>query len=181
MPPPVPYTIKRSKRARHMRLSAYADGRVVVTAPLHLALSHIEQFIASKSEWLASKIAYFKQFKGNITPRSNSRADFLKHANRAYALATERINHFNKTYNFHCNGIRIKNTKTRWGSCSPSGDLNFSYKIALLHPRLADYIIVHELCHLGEFNHSKKFWELVAQTVPEYQGMRDELKKTRSI
>ncbi|PIP23438.1 MAG: hypothetical protein COX90_01110 [Candidatus Nealsonbacteria bacterium CG_4_10_14_0_2_um_filter_38_17] len=70
----------------------------------------------------------------------------------------------------------MKNQKTRWGSCFKKGNPNFNYKIALLSQRLADYIVVHELCHLGELNHSQKSWNLVAKAVPDYPEIRDELK-----
>ena len=89
----------------------------------------------------------------------------------------ERVDHFNTTYKFKFNRINIKNQKTRWGSCSNKGNLNFNYKIVLLPERLADYIIVHELCHLKELNHSKKFWNLVAKAMPDYPQIRDELNK----
>jgi hypothetical protein len=65
----------------------------------------------------------------------------------------------------------------RWGSCSKKGNLNFNYKIALLPQRHSDYVIVHELCHLREFNHSKKFWDLVEQAVPNHRALRTELKR----
>lgn len=91
-------------------------------------------------------------------------------------LILERIKHFNKFYNFKINRIVVKNQKTRWGSCSKKGNLNFNYKIIYLRPELADYLIVHELCHLGQFNHSKKFWALVEKTVPNYGKMNKELK-----
>jgi len=89
------------------------------------------------------------------------------------------VEYFNAMYGLRCNRITIRNQKTRWGSCSRKGNLNFNYKIALLPQRLADYIIVHELCHLGEFNHSRKFWALVAQTMPDHVDLRKELKKNR--
>lgn len=72
--------------------------------------------------------------------------------------------------------MAIRNQKSRWGSCSTKGNLNFNYKLAIIPSHLADYVIVHELCHLGEFNHSQKFWDLVAKTMPGYKEMRNELK-----
>jgi predicted metal-dependent hydrolase len=94
----------------------------------------------------------------------------------ALELAKNRIEHFNTIYHFSFQRINIRNQKTRWGSCSRRGNLSFTYKIAKLPAELADYLIVHELCHLGEFNHSQAFWKLVAQTVPDYQKLRRELK-----
>lgn len=165
-----------SKRAKRMRLSVYSDGRCVVTMPRVLPMAMVEKFLFQKSGWLLGKIDYFRRV-GPIAKKGNSKEDFLKHKEQALLLARERLEHFNAFYGYSWNKITIKNTKTRWGSCSKKGNLNFSYKIALLPQKIADYIIVHELCHLGEFNHSRQFWNLVAKTVPEYLEIRRELKK----
>lgn len=104
------------------------------------------------------------------------RVGLLKHKEEARKLALSRLEHFNQFYNFEYKTVRIKAQTTRWGSCSSKGNLNFNYKIALLPAYLSDYIIVHELCHLGEFNHSQNFWDLVGKTVPNYWELRAELK-----
>jgi len=101
-----------------------------------------------------------------------------KKREQARRFVAERINYFNGFYNFKINRIAIKNTKTRWGSCSEYGNLNFNYKIIYLKPHLADYLLVHELCHLGELNHSKKYWGLVKKTIPNYFAVNKELRKT---
>ncbi len=103
------------------------------------------------------------------------RKEYLKYREHARAIAHSRINFFNQIYNFRVNRITIRNQKTRWGSCSKRGNINFNYKIALLPQELSDYIIVHELCHLGEFNHSKDFWNLVARVIPDYKERRKKL------
>jgi predicted metal-dependent hydrolase len=115
-------------------------------------------------------------------PRRNRR-DFLKHKEEARRLVKERIAVFRKIYKLppnRPNRIAIRNTKSRWGSCSKKGNLNFNYRIVFLPPALADYLVVHELCHLGEFNHSPKFWNLVAKAVPDYKKLQKELRHTRS-
>ena len=109
--------------------------------------------------------------------KRTGRRDYLKHREEARALAMERLEHFNKFYQFKIGRISIRNQKTRWGSCSKRGNLNFNYRIALLSKEAADYIIVHELCHLGEFNHSAKFWRLVACAVPDYLEIRKSLRR----
>ncbi len=96
-------------------------------------------------------------------------------------LILDRLGYFNKSYGFIWNRVAIKNTKRRWGSCSKKGNLNFCYKLVFLPPSLADYIIVHELCHLGQFNHSPAFWDLVAQTLPNYKTLRNELKNAKLL
>jgi len=105
-----------------------------------------------------------------------SRIEFLTNKELARSLVIGRINHFNQTYGFMVKRISIRNQRSRWGSCSRKGNLNFNYRVALLPPTVSDYIIVHELCHLGEFNHSKKFWGLVAKTVPNYKQLKKELR-----
>jgi predicted metal-dependent hydrolase len=117
--------------------------------------------------------------RARSTPRRSSvrRKEFLEHKEQARAIVQQRIEHFNALYSFSVGTIRIKNQKSRWGSCSKKGNLNFNYRIALLPERLIDYIVVHELCHLGEFNHSQNFWNLVARTIPDFALRRAELKK----
>ena len=102
----------------------------------------------------------------------------IKKKEQARRLVENRLSFFNKFYDFEINRIAIKNTSTRWGSCSSKANLNFNYKIIYLRPQLADYLIVHELCHLGQLNHSKKFWELVKQAVPDYVELNKELRRT---
>ncbi len=111
-----------------------------------------------------------------VYPRRNKK-QYLAYKEIARTLAENRISHYNKLYDFKINRLAIKNSKTRWGSCSKKGNLNFNYKIALLPLELTDYIIVHELCHLGELNHSAKFWALVAQAVPDYLEIKKQFKK----
>lgn len=113
--------------------------------------------------------------------KTKKNLDYLKYKNQAATLVKNRLEYFNLIYNFKYNRIVIRNQKTRWGSCSRKGNLNFNYKIVLLPPKAADYIIVHELCHLGEFNHSRNFWNLVTQTVPDYKDIRRSLKKKGNI
>ena len=106
-----------------------------------------------------------------------SHSSFHLHKKVALELCHARLAHFNSFYNLSYKKVSIKNQTSRWGSCSRRGNLNFNYRIALLPPEIADYIIVHELCHLGEFNHSKKFWDLVAKTVPDWNKLRAQLKE----
>ena len=101
----------------------------------------------------------------------------IKKREQSRCFVKNRIDYFNSFYNFKINRIAIKNQVTRWGSCSSKGNLNFNYKIIYLKPALADYLIIHELCHLGELNHSKKFWTLVSKTIPNYAKINKELRK----
>jgi predicted metal-dependent hydrolase len=115
--------------------------------------------------------------------KTKSHPRFLEHKQNAEALVLSRLAHFQSVYRDQFGytliykKVSIKNQSSRWGSCSQKGNLNFNFRIALLPPELADYVIVHELCHLGEFNHSKKFWDLVVLTVPNWQTLRARLKQ----
>ena len=110
-----------------------------------------------------------------------NKEDYLKYKKEVYSLILKRLDYFNRIYNYKYNKIRIKNQKTRWGSCSSKKNLNFNYKILFLKDYMQDYIIVHELCHLKEMNHSKRFWNLVNKTIPNYLNIRKELRDHKII
>ncbi len=102
---------------------------------------------------------------------------YLAHKEVARAHVHARLAELNEHYHFTYKRVAIKNQKSCWGSCSAHGNLNFNYKIAFLPAHLADYVIIHELCHLAQLNHSPQFWALVATTCPEYRACRRELKQ----
>lgn len=172
----VRYTLRVSKRARGVRLSVACGGVFTVTAPPEMAQRRIEEFIVRKSQWVLDKIKYFSKFPRAVFIK-NRKKHFAEHKEKALTLVRERLEHFNQLYGFNWNKLAIRNQTSRWGSCSRERNLNFNYKLALLPLRLADYIIVHELCHLKELNHSPKFWALVAETLPEHRDLRKELRK----
>lgn len=171
----IEYKIRKSNRARRLRIAVYCDATVVVTAPYGINENKVEKFITEKANWIISKLNFFKQFKHSFIA-DNSQESYLKHKFKALELAERKIEYYNKICNFKFNKINIKNQRTKWGSCSKKGNLNFNYKIALMPERIADYIIIHELCHLKEFNHSGKFWNLVAEFMPDYLKIKEELK-----
>jgi predicted metal-dependent hydrolase len=164
-----------------LRVSVYQDGRCVVTAPSFLGAGAVERFVAAKSAWIADKLRAFMPFREIVTwPRANKRAAralYSQHKEAARALVTERLAHFNQFYGFRYNRIAIRNQKSRWGSCSARGNVNFNYRIALLPARLSDYVIVLELCHIGRLDHSQAFWDLVARAIPDWKERRAELRK----
>jgi len=159
-----------------MRLEIHRDGALVVTVPARMRPEFVEKFLTEKFQWIQKKLAELKD-RAAKRPTLALVGSYLENKNQARDLVIRKIEHFNRFYQFGFNKISIRNQKTRWGSCSRRGNLNFNYKIALLPEKLADYIIVHELCHLKEFNHSRNFWSLVARTFPDYRELRRELKR----
>ncbi|MES2203452.1 MAG: M48 family metallopeptidase [Patescibacteria group bacterium] len=109
--------------------------------------------------------------------RVRRKAHYAKHKEAARALVHARLAYYNTFYGHTLRKVFIKNTKSRWGSCSERGNLNFNYKILFIPSELQDYIIVHELCHLRAFNHGPDFWALVARTVPNWRAHRRALRK----
>lgn len=110
---------------------------------------------------------------------AGSREEYLRLREQARIYVERRLAEMNMHYQYTYNSVRIKNQKTRWGSCSARGNINIHYRVLLLRPELADYVLVHELCHLKELNHSAAFWALVQGVVPQYQQLRDELQRIR--
>ncbi len=112
--------------------------------------------------------------------RVGSTKHYREHKEVARAFVHARLVAINtEYYNYTYNRVAIRDTKSRWGSCSKKGNLNFNYRLLFLPQHLADYVIAHELSHLGEFNHSKNFWALVEKADPDYKSHQRELKKTR--
>ncbi len=108
-----------------------------------------------------------------------SRRQYKATKERTRHLIQQKIDHFKLVYPFFHHSFSVRNQKTRWGSCSKRGHLSFHYRILFLPEHLQDYIVVHELCHLQEMNHSSRFWALVAQAIPDYKHRRRELKTHR--
>lgn len=156
-------------------MAVYCDGSFVVTKPARVGDNIVEKFIIEKADWVLSKINYFTQFPAEIL--EDSRKEYLENKDKTLDFVLGRIDVINRDGAFKFNRISIKNQKTRWGSCSRKGNLNFNYRILFLSERFADYIIAHELCHLKEFNHSKKFWSEVEKIIPDYRIIRREIRK----
>ena len=123
------------------------------------------------------RVAHVKRKRVRRSASAKSKAEHKVLGEAARALVHERLDHFNRHYGLIFGKVFIRNTRTRWGSCSSRGNLGFNYRIAKLPPHLANYIVVHELCHLKEFNHSPAFWTLVAETIPEWKQYRAALRK----
>lgn len=172
----VPYTVRRSVRAKRLRLAVYPDGRVVASVPLRVSELQVRRFVETQHEWIAQQLARINTRPKPAWARMG-RQEYLQYKESARALAHARLAHFNEQYGFKYGRVSIKDHASRWGSCSAKKNLNFNFRILFLPPPLRDYVIVHELCHLQELNHSMSFWKLVARAVPDYRRARAELRK----
>ena len=108
--------------------------------------------------------------------RTSVTKHYVTHKEQARELVLSRLEYFNQYYGLAWKRVSIRNQRTCWGSCTSLGNLNFNYKLLFLPPELRDYIIVHELCHLAELNHGRKFWDLVREQVPDYHTHKRALK-----
>jgi predicted metal-dependent hydrolase len=112
-----------------------------------------------------------------------SKKEYTKYVDQAREIVKEKLEVWQKFYleNFHIelnfNRVAIKNSKTRWGSCSSKKNLNFSYKVVFLNDEERDYLIIHELCHLQQMNHGPNFWKLVSWGCPNFLVLRHKLRR----
>ena len=170
----ITYIVKKSRRAKRMCLSVHFDGQIVVTTPPSARMSSVERFVRHEWDWLMRALASLDPVdKRHI--RYFSTEDYQRHKEEARAIIMRRLEYLNQYYGFQYNRVFIKNQRTCWGSCSEKKNLNFNYKIMFLPPSIRDYIIVHELCHLKEFNHSPRFWALVGKALFNYMSLRSQL------
>jgi predicted metal-dependent hydrolase len=169
------YTLRVSARARGVSLTVYPDGRVAVTIPSWGTERQAEEFVRSRGRWLVAVLARVKKNPGIIL--KGGRREYLRHREAARAIVHERLAHFNALYGFRYKTVSIRDQRSRWGSCSKKGGLSFNFRIALVPRELADYVVVHELCHLKEFNHGPAFWALMARALPNPRALRRELRK----
>lgn len=164
----IQYTIRRSSRAKRVSMTLFPEGRFVVTIPIYRTEQTAKRFVYEKRDWIQK---HYNKIKGSdkVFLPDHTKSEQREHVKNAKVLLVERVEFWNKYYNFSYKKIFIKNHKAQWGSCSSDKNLNFNYKLIFLPPELSDYIVVHELCHLKEMNHKKPFWSLVAKVFPDYK------------
>ncbi len=170
------YNLLESPRSRCLRITVHPGGELSAILPRGMEIGKLENFIRQKGDWILRKINLAKKRKPSIVLPKASRREYLRHKERAKELAKRKILELNAVYNFPYCRISIRNQKSRWGSCSRKGNINLNYRIVYLPEKYLNYIIVHELCHLKEFNHSRRFWDLVARTIPDYRKIRKEFR-----
>ena len=177
----IPYAIRRSPRARRMRLAVHRDGSVMLTIPARSTLSFAESFVYRQRQWLLDKLAFFRGLPPLDPIARFGRREYLQNREAARALVSSKLTEFAPRFGVSYGRVSIRNQKTCWGSCSRKGNLNFNYKLLFLPVDLQDYVIVHELAHVRELSHSPRFWALVGSVVPDYAARRRELRGKRML
>lgn len=161
--------VRRSKR-KSVAIKITADMQIVVFVPLYVSDNEIEKMVISKSKWIDE---HMLKVQSTIDERSKLEKITFEQikelADQAVEYIPKRVKYYDEKENFVYNKITIKNLVSRWGSCSTKGNLNFNCLLMLTPDYVIDYIVVHELCHLREMNHSEKFWAEVEKIMPDYQ------------
>ena len=163
--------IIRSSR-RTLSLQVKNDGQVIVRAPKHITLQEIAAFVRKNSAWLhkhLEKVRKEKELNAASPVQPLTMEDIQKLADEALRVIPGRVAHFAPLVGVTYGRITVRNQRTRWGSCSSKGNLNFNCLLMLAPPGILDYVVVHELCHRKEMNHSPKFWAEVAKVMPDYK------------
>jgi len=163
-----------------MRLTVREDGRVLVSAPRCVLVRDIETFVHEQAGWINERrLDHRKRYGKHRIFFSRTR--YMATKEYARAILKSRVGFLNEHYGFTVGSIAVRNQRTLWGSCSTSGNLNFNYRLVYLPHVLQEYVVVHELCHLGEHSHSKRFWLFVAQKLPHFRALDRELKRYNYI
>ena len=172
----IKYILRESNRAKTVNVTLHRDGLVVVSLPKRAKERDAERFLREKEKWILSHLEKVRNDKGIYLPNHKGHELYLL---KEYAslFIKRKIEQLNQHYKFKISKISVKNQKSQWGSCSTKKNLNFTYKIILLPSKLAEYVIAHELCHIQEFNHSKNFWNLLEEMVPESRELNKELRQ----
>lgn len=171
------YELKRSLR-KTLSVEVQSDGNILVRAPKTYPKYKIEAFLKEKHEWIREKVEIQKRREMQAEKVSSlSEAEeklYRQQAREVFALKTD---YYAKNMGVAYGRISIRDQKTRWGSCSAEGNLNFNWRLVMAPAGVLDYVVVHELAHRKEMNHSAAFWEVVEETMPEYKKYRKWLKE----
>ena len=169
--------LKRSRR-KTVAMEILPDGKVLVRAPYLMPTDDIKAFVLKNEGWLEKHLAKLEkaQEKADAAGDRLTMEELKELAGRAVKEIPERVSYYAGKLGVTYGRITIRNQKSRWGSCSSRGNLNFNVLLMLTPPEVVDSVVVHELCHRKEMNHSKRFYEEVLRVYPEYYKWNQWLK-----
>jgi len=175
------YVIKKSCR-RSISVKVSSDETVLVKAPIGTSTRTVEEFLLSKKEWITSQLQKVAQENKKVRELGIYTPEQLKQIHKkAKELIPQRVDYYAKLGNISYNQIFIRLQKTRWGSCSVDGNLNFNCLLVLMPLEVLDSVVVHELCHRHHMDHSKAFYNEVLSLYPEYKKWNKWLKQNGSV
>lgn len=175
-------TVIRSNR-KTVAIQVNSDLSVTVRAPRSVSEKDIEEILKKKEAWISKHIEKIKETKERVEAEPTeklTREKVIALAEEALKVIPERVEYFAKVIGVTYGKITVRNQKTRWGSCSSKGNLNFNCLLMLAPTEVLDYVVVHELCHRKQMNHSKAFWLEVEKVLPDYKEARKWLKEDGS-
>lgn len=175
-------TVIRSNR-KTVAIQVNSNLSVTVRAPRSVSEKDIEEILKKKEAWISKHIEKIKETKERVEAEPTeklTREKVIALADEALKVIPERVEYFAKVIGVTYGKITVRNQKTRWGSCSSKGNLNFNCLLMLAPPEVLDYVVVHELCHRKQMNHSKAFWLEVEKVLPNYKEVRKWLKEEGS-
>lgn len=169
--------IKRSNR-RTLSIEITQDAAVLVRAPQWVSMREINRFVTKKADWI-------EKHRAKMLVRMEERSEIKKLtvdeiselAEKAIRELPPKVAYYAERLGVTYGRITIRNQRSRWGSCSSKGNLNFNCLLMLTPEYVQDYVVVHELCHRLEMNHSERFWKLVEMVIPEYPPAKKWLKE----
>ena len=170
-------------RRKTVSLEVKKDGSVIVRVPLRMPQREIQEFIESHRSWIEHKCRLMEKRRAQSVSTGAPPVDEIsgKEWEKIREAFADRVDYYCKKMDVQVGRITIRNQKTRWGSCSAKGNVNFNYQLYYMPPELMDYVIVHELAHRRHMDHSALFWEEVARYGPEYAVYRNQLKKYETV
>jgi predicted metal-dependent hydrolase len=167
----ISYRIIRSDR-KTIAIQIMPDGNVVVRCPRRMRSDDIKRFVESKTRWIEKHLAACNP----IEPSKLAEQEIKQLREKTRQLITRRVEYFAPIIGVTYGQIAIRTQRTRWGSCSSKGNLNFNCLLGIVPSEVLDYVVVHELCHRKELNHSDRFWNEVSRILPDYKTRKQWLK-----
>ena len=167
------YELIRAKR-RSMSLKVDLDGTITVRAPYRMPVQTADWFVEGHRDWIEVRLKAGARIMAERPAYTDKeRAEGRK---RAAEIIEARCRYYAPVMGVSYGTVTIREQKTRWGSCSTKGNLNFNWKLVLMPPEILDYVVVHELAHRIQMNHSAAFWAEVGKILPDYKERRQWLK-----
>jgi len=215
------YSVRRSKRAKYLRINAHPRRGIEVVVPGRMSLRHVEPFVRQHKDWINQQVIQLKldqpvELPKTIYLRMIDETWHIKYTpgnSKQYRLSEKggyltitgpasdpdmyrnklnqwlrkqaklhlpsRLTALSNQCGLKYQRVSIRTQQTRWGSCSSKGNINLNDRLIMLPPELADYVMLHELCHTQHMNHSARFWELVKSHMPDYRSQQKQLRQSK--